>query len=421
MSPHWMGCPHPFRSPRAAGASRPRKRVLRLSATAVRAELLEGRVLLSTYVVTNLNDAGPGSLRDAITQANQGPGVDAIRFSRKLAGTIVLSSGKLQISDALRISGPGATAVTVSGNHQSAVFEVDANVTAAISGLTVADGHAAFGFAGGGILNKGVLTVADSNLSGNFATTGGGIENSITGTLSVDDCTFSGDFGTFGGGGIENEGSLAVADSTFTGNTGGIVNGSGGGIENQGAATVADSTFSGNSGFGAGIGNPAGTLNVARCRFANNHGSDGGGLLNDGTTTVAGSTFTGNSATFSGGGIRNDGSLTLTDSMLSGNSARTGGGIASNGTIAITAGLFAGNSASQGGGIDIGNGTASLYNTIVAVNSAKQGGGIEVENGAATLYNAIIAANSGGGIDCENGTATLYNAVVVGNRPAPSS
>jgi len=45
------------------------------------AEGLEGRVLLATYTVTTPADAGPGSLRQAILDANANPGLDTIRGS----------------------------------------------------------------------------------------------------------------------------------------------------------------------------------------------------------------------------------------------------------------------------------------------------------------------------------------------------
>jgi len=40
------------------------------SSVAAAVEWLEGRVLLSTYTVSNLNASGPGSLSDAVQQAN---------------------------------------------------------------------------------------------------------------------------------------------------------------------------------------------------------------------------------------------------------------------------------------------------------------------------------------------------------------
>jgi hypothetical protein len=48
--------------------------------TLPRAELLERRVLLTTYVVSTTADSGPNSLRAAVTAANANPGPDDIRF-----------------------------------------------------------------------------------------------------------------------------------------------------------------------------------------------------------------------------------------------------------------------------------------------------------------------------------------------------
>ena len=45
-----------------------------------RLEVLEDRLLLTTYTVTNTNDSGPGSLRQAIMDANGDTGRDIINF-----------------------------------------------------------------------------------------------------------------------------------------------------------------------------------------------------------------------------------------------------------------------------------------------------------------------------------------------------
>ena len=59
-------------------------------------------------VVTTANDTGPGSLREAITNAIAG---ETITFA--VSGAITLSSGELLIAKDLTIAGPGATQLTV--------------------------------------------------------------------------------------------------------------------------------------------------------------------------------------------------------------------------------------------------------------------------------------------------------------------
>src|SRR5262245_9991633 len=69
--------------------------------------------------VTNTNDSGPGSLRDALAAANDGDTIDATDVS----GTILLTSGELQINHNVTINGPGAGSLAVNGNAIFRVFE----------------------------------------------------------------------------------------------------------------------------------------------------------------------------------------------------------------------------------------------------------------------------------------------------------
>ncbi len=72
-------------------------------------------VWANTYTVSNTDDDSAGSLRQAITDANNNPGADLIDFS--VAGTVLLSSTLPSITDALTIDGttsPGYTAGTPS-------------------------------------------------------------------------------------------------------------------------------------------------------------------------------------------------------------------------------------------------------------------------------------------------------------------
>src|SRR5262249_44272180 len=153
---------------------RPRRRPAR---RCLPLEQLEGRLVLSTLHVTTLADGGPGSLRDAVAQANAHTGADVVVFDDGLTGTIALTGGELDLTDDVKINGPGADKLTVSGGNLSRVFKVEAGETVSISGLTIAGGNAGTGN-GGGVDNFGALTVSDSVFSGNSTfNAGGGLAN----------------------------------------------------------------------------------------------------------------------------------------------------------------------------------------------------------------------------------------------------
>src|SRR5947209_6149575 len=57
----------------------------------------------TTITVTNTNDSGPGSLRQALIDVNDG---DTINFA--VTGTITLTSGELLVNRSIAIDGPGA-------------------------------------------------------------------------------------------------------------------------------------------------------------------------------------------------------------------------------------------------------------------------------------------------------------------------
>jgi hypothetical protein len=70
-------------------------------------EILENRTLLSVFIVTNTNDSGMGSLRQAILDANASPGLDTIAFQIGAGGvqTIRPASPLPQISDPVNVDG----------------------------------------------------------------------------------------------------------------------------------------------------------------------------------------------------------------------------------------------------------------------------------------------------------------------------
>src|ERR1043166_6378253 len=125
-----------------------------------------------TRTVTSTADDGPGTLRQALVDANDG---DVINFM--VTGTIQISSGQLTIDDSITIQGPGSNHLTIDANSTSRVFFVNAGNTVTISGLTITHGNPS-GADGGGIYNdRSVLTVNLCVIDANNAFSGGGIFN----------------------------------------------------------------------------------------------------------------------------------------------------------------------------------------------------------------------------------------------------
>lgn len=90
-----------------------------------------------TLTVSNPNDNGAGSLRQAIQDAVDG---DTINFS--VVRMIALTNGPLPITNRLSIIGPGLANLAISGGNSSRLFEIRSNAVLIISGLTIRDGRA---------------------------------------------------------------------------------------------------------------------------------------------------------------------------------------------------------------------------------------------------------------------------------------
>ena len=271
--------------------------------------------------VTNTNDSGPGSLRDALAIANDGDKIDATGVS----GTILLTSGGLWIIHSVTINGPGPENLAINGNRSFSVFSHSGS-DATISGFTITNG---LSDDGGGILNfpGGMLTVSNCTISGNF---GSGITNFAVdvccATLAVSNCTISGNSANSGGG-ISNStlmggAIVTVSNSTISGNSAG----SGGGISNGAAnspslaqVTISNSTLSGNSatGNGGGVYNSVSDFGSAELDLGStilNAGSSGENIFNDGGTVTS---LGYNLASDDGGGFLNGpGDQINTDPML---------------------------------------------------------------------------------------------------------
>jgi hypothetical protein len=186
--------------------------------------------------VTNTNDNGPGSLREALVNANVGDTIDATGIS----GVITLTSGELLVNNSVTINGAGADLLVVDGNGACTVFRVTSIGAVTISDLTISNARGKFG---GGIFNGGVgaLTIINSAVSSNTADLGGGVYNG--GTLNIVNSTISGNTANEGAG-IYNAVTLTIINSTFSINTALQIAGA---VFNTGTLVIANSTISNNS------------------------------------------------------------------------------------------------------------------------------------------------------------------------------
>lgn len=252
-------------------------------------------------VNTTADEFGTGtdcSLREAIQAANTdtafggcsaGSGDDIINLP---AGTYTLSisgsgensnaTGDLDIASNITVIGAGAGQTTINANSIDRVLHIlSGNIM--LQNLTITGGVVIVN-GGGVLLEGGNLTVENSVIRDNSATTASGN----------------------GGGIARTAGNLTVTNSTIQGN---ITGSRGGGI------------YSIN----------AGNININRTALVNNQttGGGGGGLLVDGTGSTAlltNVTMNGNTAITGGGAIwvRNSGSLELINATLYANTSGSG-------------------------------------------------------------------------------------------------
>jgi len=317
-------------------------------------------------VVSTTADSGPGSLRYAVGSANSG---DTILFVVPSGSTIVLSE-PISISDRLSIAGPGTTpGVTLSGNNATQIFVVKNTATAAISGLTLAQGAAAVAQQpGGAIWNAGTLTLTDDTFTGDASI----VQSPLLSRAHTDARQPAGRMphhlhphcsNTYhDGGAVYNDGTLAISASTFEGN--------------------------------------AETSDPANCVYGR-----GGALFNDqnGALSVDGTTFAENGA-FRGGAVYNDGAsgqAAFTNDTFDGNY----GCVAGNG-CATAEGYGAAIYDAPGPGITIAN---SVFKQNVeggtSPGSFGDGAALDLESTAPSITGSTFTANVAGGATsgCSNG------------------
>ena len=177
-----------------------------------------------------------------------------------------LNTVSLCIRGQVTLAGAGAPTTVVDGGGLGRVIYVSADGIANISGITVQHGSLSggtFDGGGGGINNQGTLAISDSTLTSNIVSNGGGGPAIWSGgPLTVNHCLVTANSSAGDGGGIRVQGTpqgvltpVTINDSTITHNTAG--GDGGGGIFFFGAdATISNSTIAYNSadpGSGGGL------------------------------------------------------------------------------------------------------------------------------------------------------------------------
>ena len=422
-------------------------------------ETRDGAAVTLANVTMDGNDAGTnpgngGALH--ITDANPDNDTATVTvtdstFSNNIAGR---EGGGLWNHSASEMSISGST---ISGNRAlGSVFQAGSPPANVLAG-------------GGGLFNSGgLMTVTNTNITGNFAQgdngtagdnlagSGGGIFNKTPGTVTVTGGEISGNFAVRAGGGIESSPDTITTLNgvDLSGNTAGDVQidltttvaadpGNGGGfhVTGNGTVTINGGTVNNNVAAreGGGLWNGSGTMTVdgsttaltINGNTASGPAADdgGGGIFNNGGTLVINTaSITNNVAdgtSGSGGGILGlGGSITATSATITGNRAnRAGGGIETAGAHALTltsvdlsnnnVGVApAVGNPGNGGGLHVtGSGTVDISNSTINNNTAStEGGGLWNQRGTVmTVSDSTLDGNSAVGTAAHDGGGALFN------------
>ena len=231
--------------------------------------------------------SGNRSLREWIEYANFTDGVDTIFFLPGLSSPITLDPalGPLQISDPIRIVGPGADQLVITKDPQDLGRLILVTPTAGDGGGVLIDGLALSGgnidAAGGAILSRsnGDVALVRSEVTDNSAITGGGIA-STGGSISIASSTLSGNDATGDGGAVaalDATSSVTLVNATISGND---ALAAGGGLFSQAADVVLENSTltlntAGTSGGAIAIAAGGQTLDIDNSIVAGNTGLTG--------------------------------------------------------------------------------------------------------------------------------------------------
>lgn len=231
---------------------------------------------------------GSCTLRAAISEANNTPGLDAIEFST--TGAILLNESLPTIIDSLEIRGPGSDLLTINAGQTFSAIRIDNTLditpmVVAITGLTITGGKS---FYGGGVYIHGAkVSINGTSIINNRAEHSGGGVYLSDGILKVWQCIIENNNAKFFGGGVCNISDLEVVESTIWKNN---ADSAGGLINIGGELRLIDSSLIDNyttgsapdDGIAGGIFNYRGYVSLTNCTISGNEGRQGGGIVSDG-------------------------------------------------------------------------------------------------------------------------------------------
>jgi len=262
----------------------------------------------TSIVVTNLNNSGEGSLRQALADiAEDG----TITFDPSLANGVISLAGPLVPPRSVTVDAVDAPGLALDGGGFDRVLIVDPGVTATFANLTIQNGY---GFQlAGGVLNNGSLTLNQVTVTGNVMATnagefwqgGGGIYSGEGAVLNLINSSITNNQAGWSGGGLYAffNTTTTITNSTISGN---VSNDVGGAIRSLGNMTITDSTFDSNvaTGWhGGAFFQTDGDITITNSVITNNIAPDwapsalfigqfGGGFVP--TLTISNSTILGN-------------------------------------------------------------------------------------------------------------------------------
>ncbi|MBX7104849.1 MAG: right-handed parallel beta-helix repeat-containing protein, partial [Gemmataceae bacterium] len=236
-----------------------------------------------SQIVTTTGDSGPGSLRQAVLDANIDADTSGITFDPAVfagATTVTLTGGEIPVTESVSITGQGANLTTLSGFNPNRLFAITGTTTLTLTGLTVCQGSGG----NGGAINVGVggsVALNSCTVRDNHASFGGAIyfaNGAGTSSLTATATTFSNNSSSFGGGAISmgSQMNATLKNCTLSGNSA---------ATNGGAISLLSFT---------------GTLQIQNCTITKNtaSGSGGGGgitqSLGNGTVSIDSSIVSGN-------------------------------------------------------------------------------------------------------------------------------